>query len=80
MTFTVPGFPGVGWERFGAKCDALVEFDVSADHGGFADDDAGGVVDEESLAYFGARVDVDAGPSVAVLRHDPGDKGNAEGV
>ena len=80
MTFTVPGFPGVGWERFGAKCDALVEFDVPAYYGGFADDDAGGVVDEEAFAYFGAGVNVDAGPSVAVLRHNPRNKGNAEGV
>ena len=80
MTFGVPSFPGVGWEGFGAQGDALVEFDVPAYYGGFADDDAGGVVDEEAFAYFGAGVDVDAGPSVAVLRHDPGDKGNAEGV
>ena len=58
----------------------MVELDVSADYGGLADDDAGGVVDEEAFAYFGAGVKVDAGPSVAVLRHDPGDKGNAHGV
>ena len=38
------------------------------------------MVDEEAFAYFGARVDVNAGPSVAVFRHDPGDKGNAHGV
>ncbi len=58
----------------------MVEFDVPAYHGRFADDNAGGVVDEEALAYFGAGVDVDAGPSVAVLRHDPRDKGNAHGM
>ena len=80
MALDVPGFPGVGWEGFGAQGDALVEFDVPADYGGLADNDAGGVVDEEALANSGARVDVNAGPSVAVFRHDPGDKGNAHGV
>ena len=44
-----------------AQRDALVEVAVIADLRRFADDDAHAVVDEEALADFGARMDLDAG-------------------
>jgi len=44
-----------------AERDALVESDVAADDGGFADDNAGGVIDEEAAAEQRTGMDVDAG-------------------
>ena len=49
-----------------------------ADLGGLADDDAGGVVDEEGAADAGAGMDVGAGLGVDPLAHDAGDDGHAE--
>jgi hypothetical protein len=55
--------------RLGAQRHTLVEPHVVADLGGLADHDAGAVVDEEAAPDPRARVDVDAGPVVGMLRH-----------
>ena len=44
-------------KAFRAESHALVEFDVVADVAGFANDNAGAVVDKESFADAGAGVD-----------------------
>ena len=54
-------------ERFGAEGDALVDFDVIAYGAGFADYNAGGVIDEKMSADAGAWVNVGAGAFVGVL-------------
>jgi hypothetical protein len=51
-----------------AECDALVEHAVVAHDGGFADDDAHGVVDKEVLANLRGRVNLDAGDVAGDLR------------
>ena len=57
-----------------AQRNALIDLHVVADIGGLADNDAGGVVDEEVLADLRAGVDVDAGAAVGVLGHDARDE------
>jgi hypothetical protein len=52
-----------------AQGNALIEGDVVADLGGFADDDAHAVVDEEAPADPGPRVDLDAGHPAAEIGH-----------
>lgn len=54
----------------------MIEFDVSADDGGFADDDTGAMVGEEIFADHGAGMDVNAGLVMSVLGHDAGDEGD----
>ena len=44
-----------------AQGDALIDGDVAADDRGFADDDAGGVIDEEPTAEQRAGMNIDAG-------------------
>ena len=51
-----------------AEGDALVKSDVAADNRSLADDDAGGVIDEETAAKECARVDVDPGEEARELR------------
>ncbi|CAL9066459.1 unnamed protein product, partial [Musa banksii] len=58
-----------------AECDVVEDGDVVADHGGLADDDAGGVVEEDALADAGGGVDVD-GENVG----DAGLEGEGEGA
>ncbi len=41
-----------------AECDAVQDRDVVADDGGLANDEAGGVVEEDALADTGGRIDV----------------------
>src|SRR5262249_21675532 len=48
---------------------ALIEFNVIADHGGFAYNDSRAVIDEEAAAYCGIRVNVDARQAVGMLGH-----------
>src|SRR5690606_9019094 len=67
-------------EGFRAEGDALVGFYVMADAGGFADDDAGAVVDEEVGADLGAGVDVGAGAFVGILGEHPGQQRDLEVV
>ncbi len=55
-----------------AERDALVEGDVAADDGGFADDHAGGVIDEEPPAEQRAGMDIDAGEEAGDLREHAG--------
>ena len=59
----------IGIEAFRADRDVLIDLDAAADGCGLADDDACSVVDEERFADRCAGMDVDAGPSVRVLRH-----------
>jgi len=54
------GVAFAGFLAGAAQGDALVEEDVVAEFGGFADDDAHAVVDEEAAADGGAGVDFDA--------------------
>ena len=61
----------------GAERDALIHLDAFADNGRFADDDAGSVIDEETLADLCAGVDVDAGAVVYVFAHHAGEDGDA---
>src|SRR5664279_1848292 len=49
---------GIDLERFRSEGDALVDLDVSPDPRGFADDDAGAVVDEEVRPDLRARMNV----------------------
>ncbi len=73
MAFTaLEGLAAAGGE--GTQRDALIELDALSDDGGFADDDAGAVVDEEIIADGGAGVDVDAGEVVGVFGHDARDQ------
>ena len=60
------------------KRHALVKLDVGADVAGFADDDAGAVVDEEAGADARAGVDVDAGLGVGRLGHHARDERHVE--
>src|SRR5580704_12255866 len=50
--------------------DAMIERNVLADGGGFADDHAGAMIDEEGFADGGAGMDVDSGTAVGDFRHD----------
>ncbi len=66
-----------------AECDPLIDFDVAVDDAGFADDDAGSVVDEERRADLGTGVNIDSGVGMRPLRHhtrDVGDVGFVEFV
>ena len=56
-----------------AERDALVEHAVVAHDGGFADDDAHGVVDKEVLANLRGRVNLDAGDVAGDLREHTGE-------
>ena len=58
-----------------AKGDLVVERDVLADLGRLADDHAHAVVDEETTADAGARVDLDAGQKAGELGVHPGQPG-----
>src|SRR5205085_429416 len=53
-----------------AERDALIEFDVRADLGRAADDDARAVIDEEARTDLCAGMYVYAGAVVRVLGHD----------
>ena len=68
----------VARESEGSERHALVNLNTVADVGGFADDHARSVVDEESPADVRAGVDVDAGLAVGVLGHHPRDQGSAQ--
>ena len=59
-----------------AKGNALINFYIVADLGGFADHDAGTVVDEKVSANGCAGVDINAGFAVGVLGHNTGNKGD----
>src|SRR5690606_14780933 len=67
-------------ETLGAQGHHLVEPYAVADDGGFADDHARAMVDEEALADGGARVDVDARVRVRDLGHDARKHGHAQPV
>ena len=71
---------GIGLKRFRAEGDALIEFHVRTDGGGFADDDTGGVIDEEVVAEPGARVDVAAGAFMSVFGEEAREQGHPEMV
>ena len=57
-----------------AKRDALVEHAVVAHNGGFADDDAHGVVDKEMLADLCSGMNLDAGNVAGDLREHTGER------
>ena len=57
-----------------AERDALVEHAVVAHDGGFADDDAHGVVDKEALADLCGRMNLDAGDVAGDLREHTGER------
>ena len=67
-------------EGFGTEGHALVNFDVIADGAGFADNYAGGVIDEKMSADEGAWVNVGAGALVGVLREHAGQERDPEFV
>ena len=58
----------------------MVDFDVIADDGRFADNDASAVIDEECTADFGAGVNVYASDGVYELGHHARDHGYAQYV
>ena len=74
--FAAQVLTAAGGER--AERHALIDLDVVADHGRFTDNDARAVVNEEVLTDRRARVDVDTGQAVGVLRHDARYQRNAE--
>ena len=55
-----------------AERDGLINSHIVANDGGFADDDAGAVINEEARSDRGPRMNVDAGPGMRDLRHQPG--------
>jgi len=63
-----------------AESDSLVEEDIVADFGGFADDDAHAVIDEEAAANARAGVDFDAGEEAADLGEDAGEEGYSPAI
>ena len=63
-----------------AKGNALINFYIVANNGGFTDNNAGAVVDEEVLTHGGAGVNVNAGDAVGVLCHNPGEHRHIQGV
>ena len=63
-------------EAFGAEGDMLVELDVLANGGGFADDNTRAVVNEEVGPDGGTGVNVNAGDAVGVLGHHAGHEGD----
>ena len=75
---SLQGLTAAGGE--GAQGNALVDLHMVTDGGGFADDNAGAVVNEEVLSDGCAGVDVDTGDGMGMLRHDSGQHGNAHGV
>lgn len=60
---------GLG-EHLSTQGDTVVEHDAVANFGGFADDDAHAVVDEETTADRGTRVDLNAGQESGELRQN----------
>lgn len=76
MAFDATDLAGVSGEGFGTEGNALVELDVFADDGGFANDDTGTVVSEEIFADGGAGMDVNASLVMSVLGHDAWDEGD----
>ena len=64
-------FPGA------AERDALIEKAVIPDLGGFADDDAHAVIDEETAADGGAGMNFDAGKPAGGLGNETGNEGDA---
>src|SRR5262247_81576 len=63
-----------------AEGDSLVDLDSVADDRGFTDHDARAVVDKESLADRGPRMDIDSGVGVRPFRHDAGKKRDLTGI
>ena len=63
-----------------AEGDAMIEFDVTADAAGLADDHAGAVIDEKVRADARAGMDVDAGAAVRPFGHHAWQDGCASGV
>src|SRR5690606_12296025 len=70
----------VGGKALGAQGDRLVDAHAFADDGGFADDYAGAVIDEEAAADLGAGVDVDTRLAVGQFGSYPGQEGQALAV
>src|SRR5215469_15911400 len=60
-----------------AECYALVERNVIADDGGFADDDGGAVVDEKAMTDLCAGVNLDQGKPARHLRGKSGEEAEA---
>ncbi len=56
-----------------AEGHVLIEQHVVADFGGFADDDAHAMVNEEALADAGSGVDLNAGEGAGDVAHHAGD-------
>ena len=71
---------GVGLEREGPERDALIDLDAAADLTGFADHDAGAMINEKMVADRCAGMDVDAGAGVRPLRHHPGNQRHLQPV
>jgi len=64
----------VGREMPRAERDRLVDPHIVTDDRGLADDDAGAVINEEARSDRGPRMDIDAGPGMRNLRHQPGEQ------
>ena len=67
-------------EALGAQCHGLVKPDMLADDGGFADDDARPMIDEEALADLRPRMNVNASRRVGDFREDAGDQRHAQHI
>lgn len=63
-------------EGSGDQADALVHFHVVADEGGFTDDGAGAMINEEMGPDSGARMQIHSGAAVGPFGHDSGDEGD----
>ena len=81
MTLLPADRRSVGVERRdGSQSDALIDDYIASDPAGFADDDAGSVVDEETGLNFRSGVDIDAALGVGVFAHDAGNDGHSLNV
>ena len=64
-------------EPFGAQGNRLIDAHMPADHGGFAYDHAGAVVDEKTLADLRAGMNINPGSRVGQLGDSPGNQRRA---
>ena len=66
----------IEFERFRPEGDVLIKFHVVPDPRGFADHDAGAVVDEEMRTDLGPGVEVGAGAFMRILGEHAGQQGD----
>ena len=64
--------------RKAAQRHALIDFHTLTDHSGLTNDDARAMVNKEVVSDHRARVNIDTGNTVGMLRHDSGNHRNTQ--